>query len=189
MNIRECFPDWEEMKCGEWSKHGKTIRYGSGEWDFIEIGLYKEPSDGSETSESYTLHIFNGEEVAVCQTVDVGVMESMTTEEKWEEIYDVLDDMGVKYTNYCETEVLIEFWTDTAGQDIITEFNYDGTPEDFVKQFTERAKNYDVDEEVEIFVGMRGKNGVPNTVRELLDDCQEAKDTLMEIATKLQNAL
>lgn len=116
----------------------------------------------------------------------------MTTQEKWEEIYDVLDDMNVKYnTNYCgsETEAIIEFWTDTAGQDIPTEFGYDGTPEDFVKQFTERAEMYDVDEEVEIYVGMRGKNGVPNTVRELLDDCQEAKDTLTEIADKLQKAI
>jgi len=116
----------------------------------------------------------------------------MTPQEKWEEIYDVLDNMNIKYdTNYCssETEALIEFWTDTAGQDIPTEFDYDGTPEDFVKQFTERAENYDVDEEVELYVNMRGKNGVPNTVRELLDDCQEAKDTLMEIAEKLQKAI
>lgn len=116
----------------------------------------------------------------------------MTSQEKWEEIYDVLDDMNVRYnTEYCDskTEALIEFWTDTAGQDVLTEFDYDGTPEDFVKQFTERAENYDVDEEVELFVNMRGKDGVPNTVRELLNDCQEAKDTLMEIAEKLQKAI
>jgi len=116
----------------------------------------------------------------------------MTSQEKWEEIYNVLDNMNIKYdTNYCgsETEALIEFWTDTAGQDIPTEFDYDGTPEDFVKQFTEKAENYDVDEEVELFVNMRGKGGVPNTVKELLDDCQEAKDTLMEIAEKLQKAI
>lgn len=115
----------------------------------------------------------------------------MTTKEKWEQIETVLDDMNVNY-NFGETEgdsALIEFWTDTAGQDIPTEFDYDGTPEDFVKQFTKRAKRYDVDEEVELYVGMRGKNGVPNTVRELLDDCQEAKDTLMEIAEKLQVAI
>jgi len=116
----------------------------------------------------------------------------MTTQEKWEEIYDVLDNMDVMYDTNCwdsETEALIEFWTDTAGQDIPTEFDYDGTPEDFVKQFTERAEYYDVDEEVEIYADMRGRNGVPNTVRELLNDCQEAKNTLMEIATKLQEAI
>ena len=112
--------------------------------------------------------------------------------DKWEKIYDVLDKLSVRYDiNYCgsETEAMIEFWTDTVGQDIPTEFDYDGTPEDFVKQFTERAENYDVDEEVELYVNMRGKNGVPDTVRELLDDCQEAKDTLMEIAEKLQEVI
>lgn len=112
--------------------------------------------------------------------------------DKWEKVYDVLDELSVRYdTNYCdsETEAIIEFWTDTAGQDIPTEFDYDGTPEDFVKQFTEAAENYDVDEEVELYVNMRGKDGVPDTVRELLDDCQEAKDTLMEIAEKLQEAI
>ena len=122
----------------------------------------------------------------------------MTTLEKWEQIETVLDDMKVSY-NFGETDdddaftddddAFIEFWTDTAGQDILTEFDYDGTPEDFVKQFTKRAEWYDVDEEVELYVGMRGKNGVPNTVRELLDDCQEAKDTLMEIARRLQEAI
>ncbi len=112
--------------------------------------------------------------------------------ELWEKIYDVLDESNVRYdTNYCEseTEAIIEFWTDTAGQDIVTEFDYDGTPEDFIEQFTERAENYDVDEEVELYVNMRGKDGVPDTVRELLDDCEEAKDTLMEISRKLKNVL
>ena len=116
----------------------------------------------------------------------------MTTSEKWEAIYDALDTLEVKYnTKYCdsETEALIEFWTHTAGQDIPTEFDYDGSPEDFVKQFAERAENYDVDNEVELYVDMRGQRGVPKTVRELLDDCQEAKDTLMKIAEELKKAI
>jgi hypothetical protein len=90
-----------------------------------------------------------------------------------------------------ENEALIEFWTNTAGQDIPVEIEFDGTPEDFVKKFTEYAENYNVDEEVEflIYIGMRDKQGVPCSVRELTDDCQEAKDTLMNIAKKLQAAL
>ena len=111
------------------------------------------------------------------------------TKAKWERIEEVLDDMNLTYNISADTSAIIEFWTNTSDQDIPTEFDYDGTPEGFVKEFTERAENYDVDEEVELYVNMRGKNGVPNTVRELLDDCQEAKDTLMEIARKLQAAL
>ena len=115
----------------------------------------------------------------------------MTTVEKrkWEAIENVLDSMDLRYDIGEEKETMIEFWTDTAGQDIPVEFDYDGSPEDYVRQFTKCAESYDVDEEVELFVGMRGQNGVPNTVRELLDDCQEAKDTLMKIAEELQKAL
>ena len=58
-----------------------------------------------------------------------------------------------------------------------------------VEKFAEYAQKYDVDDEVEIFVGMRGENGVPKSVRDLIDDCQEAKDTFMEISEKLKKAL
>lgn len=112
-------------------------------------------------------------------------------------IEEVLEKMSInfKYEErlpYLDGEAwygLVEFWTDTADQDIPTEIYFNGTAEDFVEKFTERAENYDVDEEVELYMEMRGKNGVPDTIRELLDDCQEAKDTLMEIAEKLQEAI
>ena len=94
-----------------------------------------------------------------------------------------------KQENSNDWNGFVEFWTDTAGQDIPVEITFDGTAEDFVKEFTEYAENYDVDEEVELYVDGRGKRGVPSTVRELLDDCQEAKDTLMKIADRLQIAI
>lgn len=103
-------------------------------------------------------------------------------------IIEALDNMNVKY-KIEENTAFIEFWTDTAGQDIPVELDYNGTPDDFVKQFSEYAENYDVDEEVELYASMRGQNGVPNTIRELLDDCQEAKDTLLEIAETLNKAI
>ena len=110
-------------------------------------------------------------------------------------IEEALSEMDVKFEYTLPTEdtcgyVLIEFWTDTVGQDIPYEYDrWDGTAEDLVKDFVRYAENYDVDEEVELYVNMRGRNGVPNTVRKLLDDCQEAKDTLMKIAEKLQAAI
>ena len=104
------------------------------------------------------------------------------------EIKEILEEKGVKYEiRPKEGYGLVEFWTDTAGQDIPTEFDFDGTPDGFVKEFVERAENYDVDEEVELFVGMRGKQGVPDTIRELIDDCQEAKNTLLDIAKALKD--
>lgn len=105
-----------------------------------------------------------------------------------ERIINTLNNIGI-YHKIEGNNALVEFWTDTAGQDIPTEIEFDGTPEDFVKQFTEASDNYDVDEEVELYVNMRGQNGVPNTIRELLDDCEEAKQTLTEIAEALQKAI
>lgn len=106
----------------------------------------------------------------------------------------VLEDLDISYKYYKNKDRegwygLVEFWTDTSGHDIPIEFDFNGTAKDFVKEFCEAAENYDVDEEIEVFIGMRGKNGVPNTVRELLDDCQEAKDTLMKIAEKLKEVI
>ena len=105
-----------------------------------------------------------------------------------DKIKTLLDDMGIK-NNIDNTYALIEFWTDTAGQDIPVEIDFDGTVEDLVHKFSIYAENYNVDEEVELYVNMRGQNGVPSTIRELLDDCQEAKDTLLDIAKKMESAL
>ena len=107
----------------------------------------------------------------------------------FETIEEILKEKNVKYKIRPEEGYgLVEFWTDAAGQDIVAEFEFDGTPEGFVKKFAEYADNYDVDDQVRIFVGMLGERGVPNTVRELLDDCQEAKDTLMGVKEALETA-
>lgn len=105
-----------------------------------------------------------------------------------EKIKKCLDKLGISY-EIGDREALIEFWTDTAEQDIPTEFVYDGTPEDFVAEFKIAVENYDVDEEVEIFVQSRGKNGVPSSIKTLYEDMQEAKDTLMDLVDKLEAVL
>ena len=61
--IKEMFPDWGTMECGTWSCNNKLIPYGKRDNDVIEIGLYRE-SDGS-----YTLQVFNGDEIVICETV------------------------------------------------------------------------------------------------------------------------
>lgn len=111
-----------------------------------------------------------------------------------ERVKEVFDDLGFGRYDWRKNKDntwygIFEFWTDTADQDIPTEIDFNGTAEDFTKKFVEAAENYNVDDEVETYVDMRGKNGVPNTVRELLNDCQEAKDTLMKIAEKLKEAV
>ena len=108
-------------------------------------------------------------------------------------IKEALDELDI-YGDWSEKEDgswygIVEFWTDTAGQDIPTEIDFDGTAEDFVRKFSEAAENYDVDDEVEIYVPMRGQRGVPSHVMDIVDDCKEAKNTLMKISEELKKAI
>lgn len=67
-NIKTAFPDWNNIAPGEWSEHGSLLYYGPGH--FVEIGLYREPLDGDEYAGSYTLQIFDGDEVIFCAKVE-----------------------------------------------------------------------------------------------------------------------
>ena len=65
-NLKDLFPDWEELEPGTWSEHGMFIQYGKDKRDFIEIRLYREPKDDSEYSATYTLQGFDGDDVIFC---------------------------------------------------------------------------------------------------------------------------
>lgn len=106
----------------------------------------------------------------------------------FEQIESVLDDLSIGYEIEGDYGI-VEFWTDTAGQDVPTEFNFDGTPEGFIREFVACAESYDVDEEFELYASMLGKNGIPSSARILLEDLEEAKSTLMEIANALESLL
>ena len=57
-----------------------------------------------------------------------------------ERVEEVLERLGIKYDYHKNDDGtwygLVEFWTDTAGQDIPTEFEFDGTAESFVEEFS-----------------------------------------------------
>ena len=72
------------------------------------------------------------------------------------------------------------------GEDVIIPLIYDGTEEDFIREFISYANNFDADEHAEMWVNSRGKNGVPDNIRDLLEDAEWIKDTLMEIADELK---
>ena len=73
------------------------------------------------------------------------------------------------------------------GEDVIISLIYDGTEEDFIRQFERYAEDFDAEEHAEMWVNSRGNNGVPNSIRDLLDDAEWIKNTLMEIAEELNN--
>lgn len=79
----------------------------------------------------------------------------------------------------------IEFYSN-AGEDVIETIWYDGTDEGFIKAFRQLADDFDADEHAEMWIDGRGKSGVPDSVRELIDDAEEIKETLLTVADELE---
>lgn len=63
---------------------------------------------------------------------------------------------------------------------------FDGTDEGFIEAVRERYNNFDVDEEAEIWVESRGKNGVPSSIRALVEDAEWKERTLGELFDQLE---
>lgn len=81
-------------------------------------------------------------------------------------------------------EYEIEFWSD-AGEDVV--FYIGGlTDREFVEMFSDYAASFDPDEHAETYISMRGSRGVPETIRELLDDADGIKKTLENAAHQLR---
>lgn len=98
-----------------------------------------------------------------------------------EKIIEVLENNNW-YVTQSPNFILIEQWSN-LGEDLIEEIEYK-TKEDFIEKFEEIVNYFDVDDHVEMYANMRGRNGVPNcTIRELLDDAEEIKK-LYEITLK-----
>lgn len=107
-----------------------------------------------------------------------------------ENIVRVLEDNGFTvgkpeysdhHKEYC---IEINQYTD-LGEDWWLTLWYDGTDEDFIQKFETVVEYFDPDEEAEIFIEMRGKNGVPDSIRDILDDqvwkLNTLKTTLKEL--------
>ena len=64
---QEVFPDWKEMKPGEWSSYNRMIRLD--DETELEISLYREPVENTEYLNTYTLQIFVNDNLILCKTV------------------------------------------------------------------------------------------------------------------------
>ena len=105
------------------------------------------------------------------------------------EIIDVLNanDMGVGdveeqgYDHYVE----VEFYS-PAGEDVCETVWFDGTDAGFIRGFRAAADSFDPDEHAGMWVEHRGENGVPYSLRALIDDADWIRDTLLSVADQLE---
>lgn len=58
---------------------------------------------------------------------------------------------------------------------------------DIVNEVVEYAESFDADEHAEIWIENRGKNGVPNSIRDLLQDADDIKEMLQELSDNLES--
>lgn len=71
------------------------------------------------------------------------------------------------------------------GEDWWVTIWFDGTNEDFCNAVYNESCNFDVNEEVAIFIEARGTNGVPDSISDLLADAEWKKSTLEQLADAL----
>lgn len=75
------------------------------------------------------------------------------------------------------------------GEDWCVVIFFNGTNNGFIQEFYNYAYDFDIDEEVEIFVQNRGRNGIPSSIIDLVEDAKCKQKTLEETADALWNLL
>ena len=108
-----------------------------------------------------------------------------------EKSFEVLErnELNIGDVTKQNNEFYLEYGQSTPeGEDWWETLWFDGTEEGFIKAFTERANSFDVDEEAEVWIESRGKvRGVPDSIRDLIDDAEWKKETLLQTARELND--
>lgn len=84
-----------------------------------------------------------------------------------------------------ESYITLERFT-PAGEDWCPIIWFDGTNEGFVESVRKLYENFDVDEEAELWIEGRGKNGIPSSIRVLINDAEWKENALLELAEELE---
>lgn len=90
-------------------------------------------------------------------------------------ISEILEYNGFSYNEVEEQdgEYYIELNNGTPeGEDWWVTVWFDGTDKSFVDAVEEITTNFDIDEEVEIYIPSRGQNGVPSSISALVHDAE-----------------
>lgn len=108
-----------------------------------------------------------------------------------EEIINILERNNFSYISEIKKqgkEYYVEFGQYTpAGEDWCETAWFDGSQEGFVNAVRDLENGFDVDEETEFRMEMRGKNGCPNSIETLVDDAKWKKEQLERLAVALEN--
>lgn len=91
-----------------------------------------------------------------------------------------------RYNEKGKYDVDLETYS-PEGEDVVISLIYDGTEEGFIAAFVDYANWFDAEEHAEMWIEGRGKNGVPESIKDLLEDAEWQKNTFLEVAEALNN--
>lgn len=100
------------------------------------------------------------------------------------DIMNVLDEITSLEDNKTK-DVSIEFYTDTAGQDVFIDLSDVSDLNDFYDKLLEYIDNWDIDKELKIWTEMVGKQGVPD-IRTLVEDHEEIERKFDDLQCELR---
>lgn len=100
--------------------------------------------------------------------------------------FNICGEITERYGDKGNYDIELETYS-PEGEDVIVSLTYDGTEESFIAAFVEYANWFDAEEHAEMWIECRGKNGVPESIKDLLEDAEWIKDTLLEVAEALNN--
>lgn len=100
--------------------------------------------------------------------------------------FSVCGEISERYREKGRYDIDLETYS-PEGEDVIVSLIYDGTEEDFIREFISYANDFDAEEHAEMWIECRGKNGVPNSIKNLLEDAEWIKSILGEVADDLEN--
>lgn len=95
-------------------------------------------------------------------------------------------DITERYDEKGKYDIELETYS-PKGENFIVSFIYDGTEEDFVKEFIDFVNDFDEEEHAAMWIQYRGTRGVPESINDLLIDAGWIKNMLLKVADRLSN--
>jgi hypothetical protein len=100
--------------------------------------------------------------------------------------FSLCGEITERYNEKGKYDVELETYS-PEGEDVIVSLIYDGTEENFISVFVEYANWFDAEEHAEMWIESRGKNGVPESIKDLLEDAEWQKNMFLKVAEALNN--
>lgn len=105
-----------------------------------------------------------------------------------EELLDMAEDWSYRIYSEEDGRAYVELETSSpAGEDFIMyiDFNQSEPVTSFLDDLKEYYEAFDAEEHAEMYIESRGQNGVPGTIRELLDDADAIKEMIGDLWKEL----